>query len=883
MHATELKEVEESGTFPSSRSHSLAPELQGRETKVKESEHLVTFPGSEWAFWRWACLRSAGFPAKGILKLAGSPELILAADEVATAAQAMEQARQQLLEAVTLGLDQLRARGEWDNKKKRRDLLDAAAAIRKGAIPRPLPETFSPDSVEAFETAARRIETARAAFQDRFAKSRQETSAALHEIAETPGFREALTWQNRGALSSGLDPLLRSLREGASRNSTHRQREELVASYWLRYCVKNDTIGFFGPVGWARITPEVEHLVTTPGKGLVTARKTYWEAWAIEALSEVMERQYGVQPWVPPILMPFLRVEDGRLQHPLFGQVGLSATQAALLTSCDGQATAKQIANRLLQSPDAGFQSENEVYRQLREFAGKGFVFWKFNIPPGPYPERVLREALQRIEEPGIRDSCLRLLDELDKARTEIAASAGDAHRLDRAFENLEQTFTRLTGSAATRNAGLAYGGRTIVYEDCRRNAEVLVNPELLQSVTAPLSVLLTSGRWFTAQVAEAYQEKLVALHSEFVRSTGKSSVDMAAFWTRAVPFFYKDSAALMDPLQEKFRSKWERMLQVDPEAQSVRYSCEELEQRVQQEFSCAQAGWSAALHHSPDIMIASTGDEAIRRGELFFVLGEVHVGVNTLQASLFVNQHPSPQELVDAAESDLGVSNVQPVWPKTREVGSRTSNGLVPDSTFCLEYLPDSFITNRGKALPISALVIENHEGKLLARTRDGKLCLQLIDLMGAHLSRLSVDCFKISGPRRHMPRISIDQLVIQRESWRFSAAELQFAFHADSSERFLEARSWARQHRIPRFAFFKVPIEKKPSYVDFESPILVDMFSKMVRRTAEGEQPEKFVDLSEMLPTPDHVWLRDEDNRKFTSEFRIVAVDMGKQDKTE
>ena len=35
--------------------------------------------------------------------------------------------------------------------------------------------------------------------------------------------------------------------------SRARQREEIVASYWQRYCAKNDTIGFFGPLAWGRV------------------------------------------------------------------------------------------------------------------------------------------------------------------------------------------------------------------------------------------------------------------------------------------------------------------------------------------------------------------------------------------------------------------------------------------------------------------------------------------------------------------------------------------------------------------------------------------------------------------------------------------------------
>jgi hypothetical protein len=59
-------------------------------------------------------------------------------------------------------------------------------------------------------------------------------------------FREALTWQNRGALATAADGLLKD----GVKPSRRRQREEVVARYWQRYCSKNDTIGFFGPLGW---------------------------------------------------------------------------------------------------------------------------------------------------------------------------------------------------------------------------------------------------------------------------------------------------------------------------------------------------------------------------------------------------------------------------------------------------------------------------------------------------------------------------------------------------------------------------------------------------------------------------------------------------------
>jgi hypothetical protein len=76
-------------------------------------------------------------------------------------------------------------------------------------------------------------------------------------------------------------------------------------------------------------------------------------------------------------------------------------------------------------------------------------------------------------------------------------------------------------------------------------------------------------------------------------------------------------------------------------------------------------------------------------------------------------------------------------------------------------------------------------------------------------------------------------------------------------AAERFLQARNWARVHGIPRFVSYRVPVERKPAYLDFDSPIFVDIFSKMIRRTVDATLPGAMVDLSEMLLLFDQIWL--------------------------
>jgi Lantibiotic dehydratase, C terminus./Lantibiotic dehydratase, N terminus. len=837
-------------------------------------DHLITVPDSEWAFWRCVCLRGAGFPAQGILKLAAPAELVAAANRVLESLQEAKLAQEKALRQINLALDSLRATEQWDDKKARKVLLDARRALNENKLPRLLPESLTPDLMEEFKSALQRVDEERAHFNETFSQLAGQTSDSIREIASLPAFREALTWQNRAAIRTALDPLMRKPASGGPRRSQQKQHEELIASYWQRYCVKNDTIGFFGPVGWARFVPQGDPVAAEPGTQITTARKVYWEGWAIEALGAVIASRYKIQQWIAPILLPFLRVGNTVLYHPTFGPIRVSPKQTAVLRLCDGRETAENIAKKILQTPVGRGQSESDIYAILNEMADKGIVFWKFNIPMGPHPERTLREALERIDDAKIRSHAINLLDEMDLARVRLESSAGDPEKLDLAFENLEQTFTRLTSLSATRNQGKTYAGRTLVYEDCRRDCEVLLGPELLKSIAAPLSPLLESARWFTAQVASVYKSRIAETFHEIARSTGNATVNAADLWGKTMPMFFDGANELIGPVQQEFQRRWDRILQLGDAREPVIYSSGELRGRVAEEFPLSEPGWAGARYHSPDIMIAAHSEEAIRRGEYLFVMGEMHVSKNTLDASLFVNQHPSPEDLYAAVDQDLKLK-VVPLGFKTVEQGCRTTPSLVGGTSFRLEYLADSFIADRDKAIALSALLLENHNGELIARTRDGQFCMHWIDLVGGLLSLHVIECFKVIAPRPHTPRITIDRLVLKRESWRFQPADLGFAQCSVPAERFLQARIWAQKHGIPRFAFFKVPVEGKPAYVDFDSPILVDIFAKMIRRTLDAGLPDATVDVSEMLPDPTQAWLPDANGQRYTSELRIVAVD--------
>ena len=91
--------------------------------------------------------------------------------------------------------------------------------------------------------------------------------------------------------------------------------------------------------------------------------------------------------------------------------------------------------------------------------------------------------------------------------------------------------------------------------------------------------------------------------------------------------------------------------------------------------------------------------------------------------------------------------------------------------------------------------------------------------------------------------------------------------------ADRFLGARNWRLQHRLPERAFYRVPVEDKPTFVDFSSLAYVNILAKAIRRSASTV--DSSITFTEMLPDQSQLWLRDAENHRYTSELRIVAVD--------
>ena len=75
--------------------------------------------------------------------------------------------------------------------------------------------------------------------------------------------------------------------------------------------------------------------------------------------------------------------------------------------------------------------------------------------------------------------------------------------RLLAALADLDAVFVELTGREPVRNAGRAYGARTLCYLDCMRDLDVTIGPGLLGEIAPALQVLFEAGSWYCGRVNE--------------------------------------------------------------------------------------------------------------------------------------------------------------------------------------------------------------------------------------------------------------------------------------------------------------------------------------------------------------------------------------------
>ncbi len=278
------------------------------------------------------------------------------------------------------------------------------------------------------------------AFREEFSEATVDLTIELQSIASQDDFLRAVTWQNHRLMDQSIRPFLRWDPAKDTRRREHRRREELIAKYWQRYCVKNDTIGFFGPSGWGKLG-DCERTRFAPGERMLRSSEVFFEAWAIDRLAEAIEEIPRMHEWLMPRRLSFIKLDGNALVEPVGRRVMLSPEHVDVLRSCDGTTRTHDIAIRA----DLDLPVVLEILQVLQ---GRHWISWKLELPVSPWPERDLRRFLDGVGDEKARHQALEWLDSLEAARDRVRDSTS-AGTLADALTSMDELFERITGAAS--------------------------------------------------------------------------------------------------------------------------------------------------------------------------------------------------------------------------------------------------------------------------------------------------------------------------------------------------------------------------------------------------------------------------------------------------
>jgi hypothetical protein len=693
-------------------------------------------------------------------------------------------------------------------------------------------------------------------------------ASRIVELAQNDRLTMALLWQNPKIAEKTLPWLARCIPTGArDRSSRYRGDERIVARYLQRYHTKNETVGFFGPIVWASFDPESDRAFAfTPGREVARQQRVWFEDGLINELGAALAQDPDVAGDLPlslPIgvarLGPNLIRADGTARR-------LSPREARITSLVDGSRSTRAIATMIAASLD-------DVEDTVAPLVAEGLLSRTFDVPIERGAEQALVRELGSLPPSPAVDRALSVLAELEAARAEVEA-ASNSDKLGKALREVNDIADAAAPLAEPRSRSKRRRGPLVSVSE--RDASLVVGPQLMRELSAPLALILASARWFCRRAGEEFGELAMPIYRDFASLFGDGGVPFDVLCQRLAPVTRQ--GVWLDGIVTDLAQRWSEVLDVDPAAARVTRRSAELADAVASRFDGPAPGWHAGRHHSPDVMIAASSPAAIEAGDYEFVLGELHVAMVTCDESAYYDLAPDPdlvRRCVDKALLDEQPRFV-PLHPRAREPQITCYGYPVPEA-FSPAYTYLSFGERVGeRAVPgprvaAADLMVRETPSGLVVDFPDGS-CHPLLHVMGEYVTYGVATRFRLAPALAHHPRVTIDRLVVTREAWRVPAAELAPLAHLPEAEAYVGLCRLAARYGLPRHSYWRPVRVVKPVYLDLCSPVLAGLLLTAVRAVDGGTGTFTF---TEMYPGPGQLWLTDAQGSRYTSEIRLTLAD--------
>jgi hypothetical protein len=697
--------------------------------------------------------------------------------------------------------------------------------------------------------------------------------ARLAELFADPWRQQVLLLSNPAVLDQVRDWLADPHSSGART----RKLADLLTMYMQRITTKNETNSHFGPFAVARFDQASNGVAWSMREA--PDRFAFLAHWAASRLlSACTPSPDTVRPRPHPLAFPtshgpirYDYVDGDGLPYPwvLSGPTEplTDVRHRWLFGQVDGERTVGSLRELWSASQDTdGFDTA------LAALVDRGLIVAEAELPAG---EANTISGLRTVNAP--------LADRLDVQLADFA-TAPPGRRV-RILAALTDSYTEIVAAPAVRRLGQHYADRGVLFEECvSRVHEVAVGPEVERFVTEELAEVY-DGILFGSRLRLAAER---AVFAEWLDSVFGPERDVAlgdvlerhladrAFFVARCDVIDREVAAAERGLAETLLQCWDgRSEEVDMPVGTVRALLTTIRD-------------APAAVCNPDVMIAAPNADAIRRGDFLGIVGDCHAVRDLLTHGPFVpllRQHAPDlaahvlagyRRVIDADEVLVDVvrahdSKIAAQWELP--VPHLEIAGRSPKSRADV-LLPRDLrlrVDSRGD-VSLHACRFEGRRVRLMAsmsgadsiRHDPTALFAFARSLGGGLLSGVDLP---------HLPRLRMGRAVLTRRRWRVPVGELDgwrpFRRFASADARLFVSAALLRERlHLPRQVFAKFPHEPKPVYVDWHAPLLVRQFHRLAR----GAPAAATVELTEMLPAPEDLWL-DIDGSSYTAELRCTV----------
>jgi hypothetical protein len=263
----------------------------------------------------------------------------------------------------------------------------------------------------------------------------------------------------------------------------------------------------------------------------------------------------------------------------------------------------------------------------------------------------------------------------------------------------------------------------------------------------------------------------------------------------------------------------------------------------------------------SVDVMVATAVLADYRSGCTPLVIGDFHDA--PLLTPWALQFHPDAAAVLADRDRQIRCALGE---HRAVSVVARRTTGL-PPLRFPGPVVEIGPVDEPAERIPLDRLYVQSdgERAHLRARGHDGELFLHNGELdTGLHtafsLPRIRPPMLPDIG---YLPRLRYGGVVLARSRWRLAPGPLS---GAPGRADWLTLRRSLRSTGVPARFFAKASHERKPIYVDMDSPLLVDGLLRLARDA-------QALHASELLPGPGQMWLRD-GTLRFAAELRCVYL---------